>query len=140
MEKIEHFYKNIEGWFTFPHLYSKAVESSIGDSHFVEVGCWKGQSSAYMAVEIINSGKKIKFDVVDTFKGSIEHIDENSPAFEPILKSEGTIRGVFEENIKPVKSNINILEMASQEASLLYEDTSLDFVFIDAAHDYESVR
>ena len=74
---MEHFYQNLSGenWFTYPNLYKEMVEKCSADStsHFVEVGSWKGRSASFMGVEIINSNKIIKFDCVDTWKGSIEH-------------------------------------------------------------------
>ena len=61
---MDHFHFNVPGWFTFPSLYSHMVER-YDNAHFVEVGSWQGSSAAYMGVEIINSGKNIKFDVYD---------------------------------------------------------------------------
>ena len=49
------------------------LEKFSGPAHFVEIGSYKGRSSSYMAVEIVNSGKSITFDCVDTWKGSEEH-------------------------------------------------------------------
>ena len=49
------------------------VEKFSSGSKFVEVGSWKGKSAAYMAVEIINSKKKITLDCIDTWEGSNEH-------------------------------------------------------------------
>lgn len=64
---MEHFYQNIgEDWFTYPNLYKEMVEKSSNGSLFVEVGSWKGRSASFMAVEILNSKKDIKFDCVDT--------------------------------------------------------------------------
>ena len=55
---MEHFYQKIgEDWFTYPNLYKKMVSDANENSHFVEVGVWKGRSAAFMAVEIINSKK-----------------------------------------------------------------------------------
>ena len=59
---MEHFYNNIKGWFNFDDLYSEMVAKHPSGSHFVEIGCWRGKSTAFMAVEIINSNKDIKFD------------------------------------------------------------------------------
>ena len=60
---MEHFYHNIgEDWFSYPQLYKRIVDNSQDGAHIVEVGSWKGRSASFMAVEIINSNKKIKFD------------------------------------------------------------------------------
>ena len=134
--KIEHFYQNLgENWFTYPGLYSTIVEYFPDGSHFVEVGTWKGMSAAYMAVEIHNSGKNIKFDCVD-YWGYVEDLPDDIPAemFPEDLYS------VFLKNIEPVKHIITPIKDISWDGANRYEDESLDFVFIDAAHDYESVK
>jgi predicted O-methyltransferase YrrM len=129
---MEHFYKDLgEEWFTYPELYKSMVEKFPTKSHFVEVGVWKGMSASFMAVEIINSGKQIKFDCVDTW----EQIDS---AIEEALY-EG-IWETFQTNIEPVKHIINPVRSISWEAASKYKNKSLDFVFIDASHDYESVK
>ena len=43
------------------------------------------------------------------------------------------------KNIEPVKSVITPIKGISWEAAKLYSDNSLDFVFIDAGHEYDSV-
>ena len=139
---MEHFYKtlNSENWFDFGNIYSEAVSKFGDDSHFVEVGTWKGMSASYMAVEIINSNKKIKFDCVDTWLGSEEHLNPESSFFNNKLLEDGDwLYNLFLENVKPVKNYINIKRGISWEVAKQYEDKSLDFIFIDAAHDYESV-
>jgi len=131
---MEHFYKKIgEDWFTYPNLYKSMVERATDFSHFVEVGSWKGRSASFMAVEIANSNKKIKFDCVDTWEGSVEHVD-----YDVIVEKK--LYDVFKSNIEPVKFFINPVKMASLDAVNLYEDESLDFVFIDASHEYEDVK
>lgn len=129
---MEHFYKDLgEEWFTYPELYKSMVEKVNDKAHFVEVGVWKGMSASYMAVEIINSGKQIKFDCVDNW----EMID-------PLIAEElyEGIWETFQTNIEPVKHIINPVRAISWEAAEQYKDKSLDFVFIDASHDYESVK
>jgi SAM-dependent methyltransferase len=131
---MEHFYNNIgEDWFSYPQLYKRIVDNSQDEAHIVEVGSWKGRSAAFMAVEIINSNKNIKFDCVDTWKGSIEHTTYD-------VTTEEKLYDVFLSNIEPVKHTINPIRMTSIDASKLYEDDSLDFVFIDASHEYEDVK
>ncbi len=137
---MKHFYNDIHGWFTFPNLYKEMVSHFPDGSHFAEIGVWKGKSACYMAVEIINSKKKIRFDCIDTWEGSDEHLDVGGEAFEPnLVNNKEWIWESFTNNIKPVKDIITPVRKPSLEAVNLYEDNSLDFVFIDAAHDYVNV-
>jgi len=138
---MNHFYENIHGWFTFPNLYSSIANHYPDGSHFVEIGVWKGKSAAYMAVELINNNKSnTKFDCIDTWEGSEEHITPNSGFFEPnLVENENWLYEHFLDNIDPVKSIINPIRKPSLEAVKLYDNESLDFIFIDAAHDYENV-
>lgn len=131
---MEHFYHKTQGedWFTYPNLYKQMVNIAPNNAHFVEVGVWKGRSASFMAVEIINSNKNIRFDLVDHWEGSEEHLDMNEV-------KEHKIYDIFLSNIEPVKNNVNIVKADSISASELYENESLDFVFIDAAHDYDNV-
>lgn len=139
---IDHYYYKIHGWFVQENLFTQMVLScnDLDEYHFVEIGSWKGKSSTYMGVEIINSGKRIKFDCVDTWEGSKEHLDPQNVSYEPLLKIPNGLYNEFIKNIEPVKSVINPIRIPSIEASKLYEDNSLDFVFIDGAHDYFNVK
>jgi len=138
---MEHFYNTIgEDWFSYQNVYSKMVNYFQDNAHFVEVGSWKGRSSSYMAVEIINSDKCIKFDCIDTWLGSIEHTDPNSWFYQPeLIEDSNWLYKTFLENIQPVNHIINPIRTTSLKAASLYMDRSLDFVFIDASHDYENV-
>ena len=130
---MDHFYKDVYGFCDYVGLYRKAVEIFPSGSHFVEVGSFLGKSAVFMAVEIINSGKRIKFDCIDHWKGSEEHHDNENIDAENLYEK-------FLENIQPVKGIINPIRAESVMASKLYEPNSLDFIFIDASHDERSVR
>ena len=134
---MKHIYRRIQGWgiARYGRLYDLALQQAQDGAHFVEVGAWKGKSTAYMAVEIANSGKKIQFDTVDTWLGSDEKTHHNDPAVQ-----SNTLYDVFLKNIDPVKDYVTPLRMTSIEASKLYKDNSLDFVFLDAGHTYEDVK
>lgn len=135
-EKLfKHFYQYVDGWFNYEELYSDMVNRFGNDSKFVEVGVWKGKSAAYMAVEIINSGKKIHFDCVDNW----EYVDGLQYDIDKSLFGDNLYQE-FLSNINPVIHIINPIKSISWEAAKLYDDESIDFVFIDAAHDYESVK
>ena len=132
---MEHFYQNIQGWFIYHSIYDVAAQTFPSGSHFVEVGSWRGRSTAYMAVNIINSGKDIKFDCVDTWRGSL---DEEVHQTDPSVVND-TLYDEFLNNMAPVRHVINPVRMTSMEAVKLYEDNSLDFVLIDGSHAYEDV-
>lgn len=130
---MEHFYHSIGGWFNFADFYRQQVERAPNTAHFVEVGAWKGRSTAYLAVEIINSGKQIRLDVVDTWLGSGAEHDHDADL------QVGQLYERFVKNMQPVQEHYRALRMTSVEASALYSDSTLDMVFVDGAHDYGSV-
>jgi hypothetical protein len=131
---MNHYYQNIQGWFDFQNLYSMVVSACPDNSKFVEVGTWKGMSTAYLGVEIINSGKHIHVSAVDTFLGSDE------PAHQEDLSIiNNTLYEEFCNNIEPIKSIITTVRKSSTEAACDFENASLDFVFIDAGHQYDDI-
>jgi predicted O-methyltransferase YrrM len=136
---VNHYFESIQGWFTFPNFYKNIVSYLPSGSTIVEVGCWKGKSSSYLAVEILNSGKDIKLICVDTFDGSAEHVIKNSPFYEPLLEQKDGLYNEFLKNIDPVKDIVEIVRSASLDAADKIANDSVDLVFIDAAHDYDSV-
>lgn len=137
---MKHFWNVVgkENWFDYQELYSSMVRHHQDHSHFVEVGSFEGKSSVYMGVEIVNSNKLIKFDCVDTWKGSEEH--EGTYVIDNINKDNNWLYNEFRKNIIPVSHIITPIRTTSIEASSLYEDRSLDFVFLDASHDYENIK
>ena len=102
-----------------------------------------------MATNIHNSGKKIKFDCVDTWKGSWEHnlsdeeIDKHmkTESLRWIMKNlkKKNLFKQFTKNIEPVKHIINPVKMESVQAARLYKDKSIDFIMIDGAHDGDNM-
>lgn len=129
MKQLPHIYNQpqfgdeTEQWFTYPTLYTDMVKKFSSGSVFVEVGAHKGKSSSYMCVEIANSYKDIKFFVVDFWYS----------------EGEADRFKIFMDNMKPLKKRFKPLHMTSIEASKKFADNSIDFVFLDAGHEYEDV-
>ena len=121
-----------EVWFNYPELYKKMVKRFSSGSKFLEVGSWKGMSSAYMAVEIANSQKDIEFYCVDTWEGSIEH--------EQYGIDTSSLYDTFLDNMEPVRKYYKSIRARSLQAVKQFEDNSLDFIFIDASHEYQDVK
>ena len=120
---------DIPGWFNFYDVYDRAVAHFPSGSHFVEVGSWKGRSAAYMAVAIANSGKDISFTCVDTWQGSADHREKGidcSNLFSQFVKNTAGLK------IGPIRGE-------SVKEAAYFDDSSLDFVFLDASHNKEAV-
>lgn len=133
---MNHFYESIEGWFNFREIYDQAIHEATDGAVFVEVGSWYGRSAAYMAVEIANSSKRIDFYCVDTWHGSLQSPDAYSAA------KNGATFPCFEENLKRggVWTLVRPIPQPSVVAATAFPSESLDFVMIDGAHDFASVR
>lgn len=125
---MDHFYSQIPGFCDFADYYADVVQRLPDGARVVEVGVWQGQSTAALAVEILNSGKAIRLDVVDHFKGSPELTGEPLAA--------DTQRAAFDQHVASVRHAIReVHALPSRDAARLYADGSLDFVFLDGGHD-----
>lgn len=126
---MRHYYDIVEGWFgpDDAEFYRSMVEKTQGLSKFVEVGSFKGRSAVCLAVEIFNQNKSITFDCIDLWEPNLYYSDLT---IEP-----------FENNLRPMRDFCDkIFKMKSEEAAKFYNDESIDLVFIDADHSYESVK
>jgi predicted O-methyltransferase YrrM len=127
----------IQGWFDSQELYEKMVKT-YPNGHFVEVGAWLGASTSYMASLIKDYEFPITFDVVDHFLGDPTHDYQQ----EIVKLYGGSVYKQFARNMKERDcwKFINIIHIIdSISASQTYPDNSLDFVYLDASHDYTSV-
>lgn len=136
---LMHYAQEVPGWFMQQdfEFYKWCVMHHASPAHFVEVGSFKGRSSAYMAVEIINSQKQIKFDCVDTWEGSHEHQLGGEAQDTDVVAH--TLFDRFLENMQPVQGYYQAVRMNSVTAAQTYPDESLDLVFLDASHDEHNV-
>jgi SAM-dependent methyltransferase len=129
---------NVPGFFNFWGFYN-LVANRLKDGDIVcEVGVWMGRSIIYLAQLLKRQGKKVRLFAVDSFQG-----EANQPAHaEEVAKHGGNFRAEFEANIRRcgVDDCIQIIESDSALAAARFLDGMLAFCFIDAAHDYESVK
>jgi len=132
-------WKEISGWFEYPSFYAMCLKAVPENGILVEIGSWRGRSTCCMGSLIKNSNKNVKFYSVDTWEGSDE---EEHISFITELKSKGkTLFDEFQENIKScgVDDVIIPIQSTSILAAEQFEDNSIDFLHIDASHDYENV-
>ena len=133
---MNYIHDTIPGFCNYYNLYNDILDRMEDTQTFVEVGVWKGHSISYAVVESIKKNKKIKFYAVDTFKGSpgeLNILNDQS------IKND-TLFDEYCNNIKPIKEYITTLKMDSVEAAKQFQNQSIFFVYIDASHNYESVK
>lgn len=132
-------WKDVEGYFSYTNLYDVALKYCPNNSIFVEVGSWMGRSTCYMGEKIKNSSKNIKFYAVDTWAGSEE--PQHKETIEKLKSQNLTLFDIFKYHLKScdVSDYVIPMQTTSLEAANQFEDNSLDFVHIDASHDYENV-
>jgi len=131
----------IFGYCRYYDFYNTIVKMSASEGvHFVEVGSFMGQSSAIMAYLIEKSGKNITFDCVDIFE--ISDFSDNEHE-EYVKVFGGDMFTTFATNLKlaGLSQCINqAYKGKSTDVAQLYEDMSVDVVYLDASHKYEDVK
>ena len=148
-------FRDVTGWWSEDdqRFYRKMVEESPSPANFVELGCWFGSSTTYMAAQICASGKDIRLFSYDTFEGSVNEPDMvKSAALE-------NVEGQFVRNMRQCGFHIERLsgdapngwedktfmprflyaKSMSADAASYHPDASVDFVFVDACHSFEAV-
>lgn len=124
--------EQIHGWMTRPELewLRKATD---GRWNVVEIGCWKGRSTFALCRDcqgIVHA--------IDHFQGSPG--DKSGHLTNGIESSK--VKTEFENNLKPFldSGRCKLLAMDSHAAAEKFAYQSMDMVFIDGGHDYESAR
>lgn len=133
-------WQDIPGWFTEgdAECYRMIAKQLPTDSTFAEVGVWQGRSLAAMATFLRAEGKTAELIAVDTFRGTK---GEEFAHAGTVKALGGSTRDAFLANMQRVgvPGSLKIIEGDSCDASEEVADHSLDAVFIDAAHDFQSV-
>jgi hypothetical protein len=137
---MNHIYAGIQGWFNFHELYNHIIDMMPDNFIFAEIGSWKGRSLSYFVIESINRKKTGTIYAIDHWQGSPEHYDPSNPAYEYGLQNNPDwLFDQFKNNTSSISSYIIPLRETSTRASIMFDDNSIDAVFIDASHEYEDV-
>lgn len=103
------------------------LAATTNGSIFVELGSYLGASSCYIASGIECAGKPAKLFCVDTWKNE-GMAEGNRDTYDDFLKNTAN----FQNTIVPLRGK--------SEEIAKYFNAEIDFLFIDAGHDYENVR
>lgn len=118
--------ESIQGWMVTEEL-QWLHDTAAQMSSVVEVGCWKGRSTYALA-----SGCPGAVYAVDHFRGS----DEPEHTVE-VARLGGSVLNSFLSNIRGVP---NVVPIVADSLGAAKRIPAADMVFIDASHDYDSVR
>ena len=133
----------IEGWFQWRSAQEEAAKRFPGGSCFVEVGTYLGRSLCSLGEVVEESGKAFKVIGIDTCRGNgpegWRSKDYHAVAVE---QGGGTFAGTLHKNILDCGYGdaISLIISDSVTASRLFGDASVDWVHLDARHDYQSVK
>lgn len=118
------------GWFNGFHQLTRLIQGKQLET-VVDVGCWLGSSTRFLAKNIIPTGKVY---AVDTWLGSNEGAHINDPRLPYLYEIflSNVIHANLCEQIIPIR-------MASTEAARAL-NVQADLIHLDASHDYQSVR
>lgn len=123
-------YDNINGFFNFEQVYAEQVRAAPQDgAHFLEIGCYLGRSTVFLAECIKESGKNIVLHVIDTFEG-----EGNS-------ELHGNFENIFRRNLRlaEVEHIVKVHPGTSDALVSEFPDGFFDFVYVDGMHTYEAV-
>lgn len=127
---------NPHNWFSHANFFNQLLASNT-IKLAVEVGTWMGGSARHIANLLPEDSLLL---CVDTWQGSEEHqpgspfhVIDLDKLFNQFLSN--TISTGLQDRIIPVR-------LASLEAAKYCQENGLkfDFIYIDAAHDYENVK
>lgn len=135
---INHFFQNIEGWFSFKDQYDRMIKELPQDATVVEVGTWHGKSLAYLIVESLNQNKKFKIYSVDSYDNDYETFYSERLKKDKNFLNDAYI--CFKNNLKDYEKYYTQYKCKSWNGASFFNDETIDYVMIDAGHKYEDVK
>jgi len=128
-----------DGWFSAEEgmSYRRLVEAALLDPHargqVVEVGCWLGRSTSYIAR--LCQARGATLTCVDSWAGSSDRFDAG---YRELLAGRDVERE-FRAQLAALGVAAQIRREPSLVAARAFERGSVDLVFLDASHDYAAV-
>jgi len=136
-------WQEIPGWFQWRSAQEEAVDRFPDGSRFVEIGNYLGRSLCSLAEVVGASGKRVAIIGVDTCRGSgMEGPRAKDYHGAAVAQGGGTLAGVLHANIIACgyADAVSLIVADSVLASTFFADRSIEWVHLDARHDYEHVK
>lgn len=121
---------NSDVWFDFKDFYTYVATKNY--KNFVEVGVYKGHSIVFLAQQILRNWNGQKIYAIDHWDNKYieKFIDCKFDLYEAYN---------YNLNINNCRNIIQDIRANSIDAAKCFAEKSLDFVFIDADHNFDSV-
>ncbi len=143
-------YKSIPGWFKSHELYELIVNRIDHKATIVEIGCYFGRSSVYLAELLTQRNLDVVFYCLDAWRSvsSKKHASEGMN--ESLVKKHEKLKSQYNED--PFKIFSYLIKSSDMEDIIIpkkgpsfdhsesFEDESCDFVYIDTSNDYEDIK
>lgn len=136
-------WQEIEGWFQWRSAQEEAARRFPAGSCFIEVGTYLGRSLCSLGEVVEKSGKSFTVIGIDTCRGSgVEGPRQKDYHGAAVSKGGGTFAGVLHRNVLECGygDTVKLLITDSVSAARLFADASVEWVHLDARHDYASVK
>lgn len=133
----------IDGWFQWRSAQEEAAHRFPEGSCFVEVGTYLGRSLCSLGEVVERSGKTFTVIGVDTCRGNgPEGRSQKNYHGAAVAQGGGTFAGALHKNVLDCGYGdaIQLIIADSLTACRLFGDASVDWVHLDASHDYASVK
>jgi hypothetical protein len=140
---IRRYWHDIDGWFTWRSAQEEAVGVFPDGSRFVEVGTYLGRSLCSLGEVVERSGKNIDVIGIDTCLGSgPEGWRGKDYHADAVATGGGSLAGTLHKNVLDCGfgDRITLIISDSVGAARLFSDASLEWVHLDARHDYANVK
>lgn len=135
-------WQEIEGWFQWRSAQEEAAAWFPAGSCFVEVGTFLGRSLCSLGDVVEHSGKLITVIGIDTCRGSgPEGYRQKDYHGAVVAQHGGTFAGPLHKNVIDCGYGdmISLIIAPSLTAVRLFGDASVDWVHLDARHDYDNL-
>lgn len=135
-------YKQISGFTDsgIETLYNEFTNyfKHVGSGTHIEVGTWLGRSLCLFAELAQEKKLNIKIYGIDNFLGEVNAADQQ----EIVKNCGGSIYYKFLQNMKEagVRDLIIPYQLTSEQAVELFDDNSIDTLFLDSEHLYDHVK
>jgi len=138
-----------ENWFGHKHIFPYLLQSfkNSPNTHFLEIGSWKGRSAIFMLQNILThpTSKLTCVDLWDINDWNPKAEETQTLWNNPNRQKEldcANLYDIFLYNIKPYKDKVEVIKDYSTNAlrKFIHHKIEFDFIYIDAEHTTEAVK